>query len=129
LGENASPYYLPPVSLAIDRQGDIITVAQDMAGSAPPVYIYKVTDRVGIAEAQERRKVGSFWLPTIIGPARTIQLTIPPGVTAVEVYDQSGRLLQKVGTDRMLRVPSAGVYFIRLESANCQQTGKLVVTR
>ncbi|OYD15844.1 hypothetical protein CH330_04450 [candidate division WOR-3 bacterium JGI_Cruoil_03_51_56] len=128
--ENANRYHPPPVSLAIDRQGDIITVATTTCVAPHPdtAYIFKVSERPGIAEAQERCKVKSFWLPTIIGSAHAMRLTFPSD-TRAEVYDESGRLVQKLGSDRTVRVPSAGVYFIRLESPSYQQTGKLVVTK
>lgn len=118
----------PKVTLAIDRESNIIAVAPGKVGSLSVGYVLKIADNQGITEGKERCELSNLLLPTIINSAQVKRLTFPPDVR-VEVYDTNGRLVQKLGEDRMFSLSAAGVYFLRLESEDYRLTRKVVVTK
>lgn len=132
LSERAQGTNMPPtVWLAIDHQGDIIVATK--VGTGVPAndtgYVLKFTNwPVGITEDQERRKAAGYHLPTVINAGTPIQLDFPQG-TRIEVYDKTGRLLQKTSNGQNLSLPSVGVYFLRVISSGEKERRKLVVIK
>jgi len=118
-----------PVSLAIDRDGDIVIVAPvpgNYLAPSPRAYVVKVTPRSGVAEATPFPVVSDFSSPTIINRARPTNMHLSPDAH-LELYDKTGRLLQRLRGEKGISFSKPGIYFLRISSGFNQRMVKLVV--
>ncbi|MEO0070859.1 MAG: T9SS type A sorting domain-containing protein [candidate division WOR-3 bacterium] len=128
--------FATPVWLETDRHGDVIVATK--VGTGNPVndtgYVLKFTNwPVGIKEPKHpghcERSEAISSLPTVIHRGKPIALNLPPE-TNIEVYDKTGRLLnkEKGGEAGQLSL-STGVYFLRILSDNHQERRRIIVVK
>jgi hypothetical protein len=116
------------VSIAIDREGNIIAVVACEYYGERKGYVLKIANIPGIAEGSERCEPSNFLPPTVINSAQTKRLSFPPDVR-VEMFDKTGRLLQKFTGEKKASLLHPGVYFLRFSSSVYQGNIKLVVVK